>query len=187
MIRCGDIGEVPPTPPQSSDPQIGRGHDRRLTWACLAATTGSMRDLTEWKGHWVFLPFSTERKSDANCEIDAVKAYKSRKIQQEAIVLLSLSLSLLWRYPGGGTPLWKSFRHVLLYGRVFALFWFKNGYRFCPLWSRIGYGLRRNYGCVSMCSSFQFQMSKKESVIHANSKWISRNLFVAVLISAMMT
>ena len=27
-------------------------------------------------------------------------------------------------------------------------------------------------------------MSKKESVIHANSKWISRNLFVAVLISA---
>ena len=74
-----------------------------------------------------------------------------------------------------------------LQGRVFALFWSKNGYRFCPLWSRIGYGLRRNYGCVSMCSSFQFQMSKKESVIHANSKWISRNLFVAVLISAMMT
>ena len=32
----------PPAPPP---------HDRRLTWACLAATTGSTRDLTEWKGH----------------------------------------------------------------------------------------------------------------------------------------
>ena len=31
--------------------------------------------------------------------------------------------------------------------------------------SRIGYGLQRNYGCASICSSFQFQMSKKESVI----------------------
>ena len=29
----------------------------------------------------------------------------------------------------------------------------------------IGYGLRRNYGCMSMCPSFQFQMYKKESVI----------------------
>ena len=26
--------------------------------------------------------------------------------------------------------------------------------------------LRRNYGCVSMCSSFQFHMNEKESVIH---------------------
>ena len=26
--------------------------------------------------------------------------------------------------------------------------------------------LRRNYGCVSMCSSFQFHMNKKESVIY---------------------
>ena len=46
----GGGGKSPP-PPQTSDPQIGRGHDRRLTWACLAATTGSTRDLTEWKGH----------------------------------------------------------------------------------------------------------------------------------------
>ena len=26
--------------------------------------------------------------------------------------------------------------------------------------------LRMNYGCVSMCSSFQFQMNTKESVIY---------------------
>ena len=26
--------------------------------------------------------------------------------------------------------------------------------------------LRRNYGCVLMCLSFQFQMNKKESVIY---------------------
>ena len=29
----------------------------------------------------------------------------------------------------------------------------------------MGYGLRRNYGFVPTCSSFQFQMNKKESVI----------------------
>ena len=50
---------------------------------------------------------------------------------------------------------------VALKGRGFAPFWSENGYRFCPFWS----GLRRNYGCVSMCSSFQFQMTKKGGVI----------------------
>ena len=44
-------------------------------------------------------------------------------------------------------------------------FWYENGYGVCPFWSGIGYGLRRNYGCVSMCSSFQFQMNKEKSVI----------------------
>ena len=63
----------------------------------------------------------------------------------------------------------------------------ENGHRFCPLWAGIGCGLRRNYNCVSMCSSFQFQMNERESEIYANSKWILRNLFDAVLISAMMT
>ena len=50
-------------------------------------------------------------------------------------------------------------------GKVFAPCWFENGYRFCPFWSVIGYGLRRNYGCVWMCSSVQFLMSNKESLI----------------------
>ena len=49
--------------------------------------------------------------------------------------------------------------------RFFAPLWSENGYRFCPFWSGIGYGLRRNYGCVSMCSSFQFQVNKKESAL----------------------
>ena len=55
------------------------------------------------------------------------------------------------------------------------------------LWAGIGCGLRRNYDCVLMCSSFQFQMNERESEIYANSKWILRNLFDGVLISAMMT
>ena len=76
----------PPLPPtQTFDSQIGRGHDRRLTWACLAATTGSTGDLTEWKGHYLFLPFSTEMKSDANCEIDPVKAYKVEKFNRRLL------------------------------------------------------------------------------------------------------
>ena len=50
-------------------------------------------------------------------------------------------------------------------GGVCAPFWSENEYRFCPFWSGIGYGLRRNYGSVSMCSLFQFEMNKKESVI----------------------
>ena len=50
-------------------------------------------------------------------------------------------------------------------GVGFALFWSENGHRFWSFWSGSGYGLRRNYGCVSVCSSFQFHMIKKESVI----------------------
>ena len=50
-------------------------------------------------------------------------------------------------------------------GRVFAPFLSENGRRFCPFFFGIGYGLRGNYDCVSMCSSFQFQMNKKESLI----------------------
>ena len=50
-------------------------------------------------------------------------------------------------------------------GIGFALFWSENGYRFCPFWSGSAYGLRRNYGCESVCSSFQFQMNKTQSVI----------------------
>ena len=49
-------------------------------------------------------------------------------------------------------------------GLVFAPFWSENRYRFCPFWSGIGCGLQRNYGCILMCSPFQFQMNKKESV-----------------------
>ena len=59
----------------------------------------------------------------------------------------------------------KPFRYVPPIRVGFAPFWSENGNRFCAFWSRIGYGLRRNYGCVSMCSSFQFQMNKKESVM----------------------
>ena len=33
----------------------------------------------------MFLPFSTERKSDANCEIDAVKAYKVAKFNRRLL------------------------------------------------------------------------------------------------------
>ena len=50
-------------------------------------------------------------------------------------------------------------------GRVFAPFLSENGRRFCPFFFGIGNGLRGNYDCVSMCSSFQFQMNKKESLI----------------------
>ena len=67
-------------------------------------------------------------------------------------------------------------------------FGMKTGIDFAhALWAGIGCGLRRNYDCVSMCSSFQFQVNERESEIYANSKWILRNLFDAVLISAMMT
>ena len=34
------------------------------------------------------------------------------------------------------------------------------------LWAGIGCGLRRNYDCVSMCSSFQFQMNERESEMY---------------------
>ena len=45
---------------------------------------------------------------------------------------------------------------------VIVLYWSEHGYRFCPFWSGIGFGLRRNmvvYQCVHCFSS------KKESVI----------------------
>ena len=61
-----------------------------------------------------------------------------------------------------GTPLCKPYRYLPpLNGRVFA-----------PFWSGNGYGLQRNYGCVSTCSSFQFQRNKKESVT-----WIRNGFF----------
>ena len=67
-------------------------------------------------------------------------------------------------------------------------FWSENENRFCPFWSGIGYGLRRNYGCVSMRSSFQFQINEKESLIYEfeMDSLIEINFFT-VLISAMMT
>ena len=70
----------------------------------------------------------------------------------------------------------------------FAPLWSQNGYRFCPFCSGIGYGFGRNYGCVSMCLLFQFQMNKKESALcefETNFKKSFCN--VAVLISAVMT
>ena len=77
-------------------------------------------------------------------------------------------------------------------GYSFAPFWSENGYRFCPFWSVIGYSLRGNYltvvhECVRRFNSKQERikgMNKKESVI-CEFEWISRNLFVSVLISAM--
>ena len=42
----------------------------------------------------------------------------------------------------------------------------ENGHRFCPLWAGIGCGLRRNYDCVSMCSSFQFQVNERENEMY---------------------
>ena len=53
---------------------------------------------------------------------------------------------------------------------VFAPFWSENRYRCRPFWSGIEYSLRRNHVCVPMCSSFQFQMNKKESVIRMDFK-----------------
>ena len=88
-------------------------------------------------------------KQPFNCWI---RSNSSRSYQQTLMLL-----------PGG--------TRILVYvtpkGRVFAPFWSENGYRVCPFWSGIGFGLGRNYGCVSMCSSFQFQMNKKlkETVI----------------------
>ena len=68
-------------------------------------------------------------------------------------------------------------------GRVFAPVWSENGYRFCPFWSGVGYGLRRNYGCVSMCSSFQFQMNKKESVIYEFEMDIKKSFCCGFILS----
>ena len=44
-------------------------------------------------------------------------------------------------------------------------FGLKTGIDFAHFGLIFGYGLRRNYGCVSMCSSFQFQMTKKGGVM----------------------
>ena len=66
--------------------------------------------------------------------------------------------------PGGVLP-WISRVCAAPKGRVFAPFLSENGRRFCPFFFGIGYGLRGNYDCISMCSSFQFQMNKKESLI----------------------
>ena len=46
-------------------------------------------------------------------------------------------------------------------GRV-LLFWSENGYRFCPIWSGIGYGFSREpRECMKVQFTFQFQISKK--------------------------
>ena len=92
-------------------------------------------------------------------------------------------MSVKWGFDSGGweggvgSPLYKPYRYVPTQ-RVGFLhrFILTDGYRFCPFLSAIGYDLRANYNCVSMCSSFQFQMNKKE-----NSKWILRDLFVAMM------
>ena len=51
-------------------------------------------------------------------------------------------------------------------GRVFALFWFENGYRLRPFRSGIGYDFRGNYWSVWTYLSFLSQMNKKEREIH---------------------
>ena len=50
-------------------------------------------------------------------------------------------------------------------GRVFAPFWSENGYRLCPFWLGIRYGLQGNYRSVLTNLSFQFQGSKNEREI----------------------
>ena len=42
----------------------------------------------------------------------------------------------------------------------------KRGIAFAHFGLEAGMVLRRNYGCVLMCSSFRFQMNKKQSVIY---------------------
>ena len=56
-------------------------------------------------------------------------------------------------------------------------FWSENENRFCPFWSVIRYGLRRNYGCVSKRSSFQFQIKERKSDIGIRNEFFLRNLF----------
>ena len=34
------------------------------------------------------------------------------------------------------------------FGRVFAPFWYENGYTLYPIWSGMGYDFRGNYGSV---------------------------------------
>ena len=82
----------------------------------------------------------------------------------------------------GGNPLYKPNAPK---GRVCASFWSENGDRFCPFWPGIGYGLRRNYGCVSMCPSFQFQMYNKESLICEFKKSFCCGLISAMIISVL--
>ena len=66
----------------------------------------------------------------------------------------------------GGTPSYKPYSHVPLkrvgFLRHFSL---KTGIHFAHFGLELGMVYKRNYGCVSICSSFQFLMSKKESVI----------------------
>ena len=63
----------------------------------------------------------------------------------------------------------------------FAPFWSENGFRICPFWSGNGYGFRGNYGSVWTIYRFNSNwVNKKEKC--ANSKWISGDFLVAVLI-----
>ena len=47
---------------------------------------------------------------------------------------------------------------------LFAPFWSENELDFARFGLEWGYALRWNHSCVSMCSSYQFQINKKESV-----------------------
>ena len=70
------------------------------------------------------------------------------------------------RRGGGGILPYISYQvFAVPSGRVFAPFWFENGYTLCPFWSGIGYGFRGNYGSVWTYLPFQFQMSKEEREI----------------------
>ena len=62
---------------------------------------------------------------------------------------------------GGGTPLYKPYRHVPPHQVGF----------FAPFWSENGYGFRGNYGVYECTYRFNSKwVSKKEK--YANSKWI---------------
>ena len=52
-----------------------------------------------------------------------------------------------------------------------------------PATQATGMVLRRNYGCVFMCSSFQFQMNKKESVIYEFEMAIKKSFCCGFILS----
>ena len=68
-------------------------------------------------------------------------------------------------------------------GRVFAPFWFENGYTLCSFWSGIVYGFRGNYGAYERIYRFNSKwVRKKEKYANSKIEPNLRNFFVGTLI-----
>ena len=85
-----------------------------------------------------------------------VQTIKICLAQKNSKVVLSGRFGDLYPRGGGVLPYISHVGMCRPTGRVFAPFWSKNRYRFCPFWFRIGYGFRGNCGSVWLYLSFQF-------------------------------